>query len=72
MDLNVIRGYEMMRARVKGLKRAGVTVLDRLVLFADNAQALYYDNCHIGREGNEILAEHIYTALAEPLEWRHG
>jgi hypothetical protein len=68
MDPNVIRGYEMMRARVEDLKRAGVTVLDATRIFADNAQTLYYDSCHVGRAGNEILAEHIYTALAEALE----
>jgi hypothetical protein len=68
MDPNVARGYEMMRARVEDLERAGVTVLDATRIFADNSQTLYYDNCHVGREGNEILAEHIYAALAEALE----
>ncbi len=68
MDPDVVKGYEMMRARVEDLKGAGVTVLDATRIFADNAETLYYDNCHVGRKGNEILAEHIYTALAETLE----
>jgi hypothetical protein len=68
MDPDVVKGYEMMRARVEELKGAGVTVLDATRIFADNAETLYYDNCHVGRKVNAILAEHIYTTLAETLE----
>ncbi len=60
-------GYPLLRAAGAELAARGIAFLDGSRAFADVAQPLYYDNCHFGPEGNELLAECIATALLQAL-----
>ncbi|MEM7305371.1 MAG: hypothetical protein AAF682_01810 [Planctomycetota bacterium] len=56
-------GYERMRARGAALARDGVEFHDLSQTFADVRRTVYVDFCHLGPEGNKLLAERVADAL---------
>ena len=63
----VRRGYPLLRAAGAALAAEGVPFLDASRVFADVEETLYYDACHFGRAGCELLAEEIGRALLAEL-----
>ena len=59
----VLEGYDLLRERVASIEEAGVDVFDASLVFADVEETLYYDNCHFGREGSELLSRAILAHL---------
>jgi hypothetical protein len=60
-----IRGYPNLIAKGRELRQAGVAFFDLTQIFAPYKQALYIDNCcHVGTEGNRILATRIADEIA--------
>ena len=64
-------GYPLLRLAGGRLREAGVPFLDASLLFADVREDLYYDGCHFGTRGNEILADAIAEAFRAALDTRH-
>jgi len=65
----VERIYPRLREAVKRLAERGVAVLDATRLFRDCSEDIYYDVCHFGRRGNELLADAIAPALIRAADW---
>ena len=57
-------GYPLMRAGGEVLASEGIAFYDATQVFADVRESLYYDNCHFGNRGNELLADAIAERLA--------
>jgi len=56
-------GYPMLRFAGEQLRAQGVNFVDMSMVFREQPQTLYFDSCHFGQEGNDILAEAIGAAL---------
>jgi hypothetical protein len=52
-------GYPRLRAEGDRLRDLGIDFLDASYVFAEDTRTLYYDNCHFGREGCDVLVERI-------------
>ena len=63
----VLTGYPLLRAAGRYLAERGVAFVDGSKFFADVEETLYIDNCHVGEEGNRMLAGHIGAAFLEAL-----
>jgi hypothetical protein len=61
--------YPALREAGKRLLERGVDYLDATGIFRDRTEDLYFDMCHFGERGNEILARaiapRVLTALAK-------
>jgi hypothetical protein len=60
-------GYPRLRAEGAALAAEGFPFLDASLLFAEVEDTLYYDACHFGRAGNELLAHAIAAAFLRAL-----
>jgi hypothetical protein len=60
-------GYPMMRARGERLREEGVAFVDASRLFSDVTETLYYDVCHFGRVGNEMLGRLVAKSFLDAL-----
>jgi hypothetical protein len=58
-------GYPLLRAAGAELAGEGLHFVDGSMFFADVTETLYYDNCHVGLRGNELLARAIGSAFLE-------
>ena len=56
-------GYPMLRFAGEQLRAQGVNFVDVSMVFQNHPETLYFDSCHFGQEGNDILAEAIGAAL---------
>jgi lysophospholipase L1-like esterase len=61
----VVLGYPMLRQAGAELAREGVPFLDLSMLFSDRTDTIYFDGCHFGQKGNELLARRIAAAILE-------
>ena len=59
----VHRGYPALRERAHELTERGVSFFDASRAFARVDATLYFDACHFGKQGNEILAEILANQL---------
>lgn len=55
--------YPLLRVAGARLAARGIAFHDASRAFADVREGLYYDSCHFGARGNELLAESIAPAL---------
>jgi hypothetical protein len=60
-------GYPLLRARGEKLRQEGVNFVDASRLFADVHETFYYDVCHFGKVGNDMLAQFVARAFLESL-----
>jgi hypothetical protein len=56
--------YPRFREARKELESRGIRFLDASAIFRDHPEDLYYDGCHFGQRGNDILGEAIGAELA--------
>ena len=63
-DRRVSEGYPLLREGCARLAERGVRCFDLSMLFAGVEETLYYDDCHFGRKGNQLLADRIFELLA--------
>jgi len=63
-------GYPLLRAAGEELRAAGVEFVDATRLFAEHSEDIYYDCCHFGHRGNDILARKIAEELLT--RWPRG
>ncbi|HVS08279.1 MAG TPA: hypothetical protein VMS76_00300 [Planctomycetota bacterium] len=61
-------GYPLLRKVGEELREEGVDFLDLSRAFSGVEESLYYDGCHFGDRGNEILAERIAEGVLAALE----
>lgn len=59
--------YPLLRAAAPRLRSRGVAFLDASLVFREEPGTLYYDGCHFGKRGNELLADAIAPALLEAI-----
>lgn len=59
--------YPSLREGGARLSARGVPFLDASLLFQDHPEDLYYDACHFGERGNEILADAVADRLVPML-----
>jgi hypothetical protein len=59
----VVDGYPLLRKAAGRLQAQGIAFLDASRLFVDVKKTLYFDACHFGQEGNDLLADAIATML---------
>ena len=62
--------YPALREAGKRLAARGVPFLDATGIFRDHEEDLYFDMCHVGERGNEILAAAIAPRLLAALASR--
>jgi len=62
--------YPRMREAGPRLAERGVAFLDATRVFQEHPEDVYYDLCHFGQHGNEILAVPVAEALAKRLRER--
>jgi hypothetical protein len=61
----VEKGYPLLREAGKELTQSGILFYDLALLFKDNTDTFYTDNCcHFNAAGNELLSQAIAAALA--------
>jgi hypothetical protein len=61
-------GYPLLREAGGELRAAGVEWIDLSESFADHPDPLYIDDCcHVGPEGNRLLAAAMASSLADPI-----
>ncbi len=60
-------GYPLLRARGERLRAEGVNFVDASRLFADVHETLYYDVCHFGKAGNDMLARFVAERFLDRL-----
>ena len=66
---HVEKGYPLLREKGEELRRRGVAFHDLTLLFADIREPLYVDNCcHVGKRGNELMADAIAAAIRDDLD----
>jgi hypothetical protein len=56
-------GYPLMRKLGAVLAKQGVDFVDATQIFADETGDIYFDCCHFGPQGNQILAKKVATEL---------
>ena len=62
------RGYPLLREEGKRLREEhDIVFVDASLVFRDVPETLYYDHCHFGRRGNEILARPVADGILESL-----
>jgi len=62
----VVNGFPALQREAPELHQAGVRFRDLTPLFKDVREALYIDNCcHMGKRGNELMAQAIVDTIAE-------
>ena len=59
----VVDGYPLLRKASARLQAQGIAFLDASSLFVGVEKTLYFDACHFGQEGNDMLADAIATTL---------
>jgi hypothetical protein len=65
----VRRGYPLLRRAGLQLVENGVAFADLSRIFAGMTETLYFDNCHFGEKGNDILAAAIGKELLGRVVW---
>lgn len=66
---HVVRGYAALRERGRVLAGEGAQFHDMTQVFAEVEEPLYVDNIgHIGKRGNELLADAIAAAIRSDLD----
>jgi hypothetical protein len=61
--------YPRLRAEGAVLAAAGVPFTDLTGIFQDHPEPLYVDTCcHLGRDGNRLLAEHVAAGVRAQLD----
>ncbi|MCK5945468.1 MAG: hypothetical protein KAI24_25985, partial [Planctomycetes bacterium] len=69
MRPSVEHGYPLLRAAGARLAAAGVPFADLTMMFAARPEPLYVDTCcHLGRRGNELLAERVVATIRRQLD----
>lgn len=69
MQPSVIHGYPLLRAAGRRLQDDGVAFTDLTEMFVDRPEPLYVDTCcHLGRRGNELLAERVVSTIRRQLD----
>lgn len=63
----VHRGYPLLRKAGLELAERGVDFVDMSMVFEHHPEELYFDSCHFGQAGNDILGVAIGKALLEHL-----
>ncbi|MBI5433039.1 MAG: hypothetical protein HZA52_09445 [Planctomycetes bacterium] len=63
-------GYPRLREAGATLAADGETFFDASRIFERVTEPLYYDNCHLNEQGNELLAEAFGAQLVEALNRR--
>ena len=66
-ESGVFYGYPMLRQGGKLLSNQGVDFVDASRIFAEVEDTLYYDACHFGKKGNEMLADLMAESALELL-----
>lgn len=66
--VGVHHGYPLLRAGGRELAARGVNFVDASRIFAEVEEPLYYDACHFGQAGNDMLADRIADAIIDVLE----
>jgi len=56
-------GYPLLRAAGEELRAAGVEFVDASLLFESHTEDIYFDCCHFGHRGNDILAQKLCAEL---------
>jgi hypothetical protein len=69
-ESGVFHGSPMLRQGGKMLQGQGVDFVDASRIFAEVEDTLYYDACHFGRKGNEMLADLMAERALELLARR--
>ena len=69
-ETGVYHGYPLLRQGGQLLSARGVEFLDASRIFAEVEDTLYYDACHFGQKGNELLADLIAASALELLARR--
>ena len=64
----VVRGYERLRVTGRALAAEGVAFVDASRVFERRTETLYFDACHFGPRGSELLTEVIAPALTAALD----
>ncbi|MFN3240808.1 MAG: hypothetical protein ACE37K_04770 [Planctomycetota bacterium] len=66
---SVVHGYPLLRAAGQRLLAEGVAFADLTEMFSDHPEPLYVDTCcHLGRRGNELLAERVVSTIRRRLD----
>jgi hypothetical protein len=67
----VHKGYPLLRIAARGLIAKGENYLDATQVFAGIERTLYFDACHFGPDGNQVLATRIGEEFLKHLPAEH-
>ena len=73
MGAGIRRGYPLLLALSKDLKKEGIEFHDLTMIFEDDKETIYSDDCcHLNKKGNDILAHHIGQTILNYYENNSG
>ena len=73
MGAGIRRGYPLLLALSKDLKKEGIEFHDITMIFKDEKETIYRDDCcHLNKKGNDVLAHHIGQTILKYYENNSG
>ncbi len=66
-EVGVHYGYPLLREAGTHLAERGVAFFDASRIFQEVDESLYYDACHFGQQGNDLLAEFVAQRVLQTL-----
>ncbi len=64
----VEHGYPLLRATGAELRAEGIEFVDLTDVFAEEADTIYVDACHVNMRGNDLMARRLARALRRRIE----